>query len=86
MRETTEAPHRRALRRGVRRATCALLAAGWTLRPSTGFAAWGEVWGDMVWGASAPPEAVPLLGTEGLLLLAAVLTLAGTLIVRHRRI
>jgi hypothetical protein len=69
----------------VLRATSALLATAWTLRPSTGFAAWGEDWGDMVWGASAPPAAVPLLGPEGLLLLTAVLTLVGICLARRRR-
>ena len=36
-------------------------------------AAWGENWGEMVWGSSAPPAAVPMTGWPGLFLLLTVL-------------
>lgn len=85
MREPTRPLHRDARRRRVLRATSALAAAACILPPGTAFAAWGEAWGDMVWGASAPPEAVPLLGTEGLLLLAGALALAGAYMAARRR-
>ena len=40
---------------------------------SSALAAWGENWGTMVWGAAAPPAAVPMTGWLGLGLLLAVL-------------
>ena len=40
---------------------------------SPALAAWGENWGEMVWGSSAPPAAVPMTGWPGLFLLLTVL-------------
>lgn len=40
---------------------------------SRALAAWGENWGEMVWGSSAPPAAVPMTGWPGLFLLLTVL-------------
>ena len=48
-----------------------LLAALFYTSPA--LAAWGENWGEMVWGASAPPAAVPMTGWAGLFLLLTVL-------------
>ena len=41
--------------------------------PQTALAAWGENWGEMVWGGNAAPVAVPMTGWLGLGLLIAVL-------------
>ena len=53
------------------RTTLLLLAA--FLCTSPALAAWGENWGEMVWGSSAPPAAVPMTGWPGLFLLLTVL-------------
>ena len=45
------------------RATLLLLAALFFTSPA--LAAWGENWGEMVWGSSAPPAAVPMTGRPG---------------------
>ena len=48
-----------------------LLAAFFCTSPAV--AAWGENWGEMVWGSSAPPTAVPMTVWPGLFLLLTVL-------------
>ena len=53
------------------RTTLLLLLAFFNTSPA--LAAWGENWGEMVWGASAPPAAVPMTGWPGLFLLLTVL-------------
>ena len=50
-----------------------LLVIAFSFCTSPALAVWGENWGEMVWGASAPPAAVPLTGWPGLFLLLTVL-------------
>ena len=53
------------------RTTLPLFAA--VLSTSPALADWGENWGEMVWGSSTPPAAVPMTGWPGLFLLLTVL-------------
>ena len=50
-----------------------LLVIAFSFCTSSALAAWGENWGEMVCGASAPPAAVPVMGWSGLFLLLAAL-------------
>ena len=56
---------------GMLRATLLPLFVFFCTSPA--LAAWGENWGEMVWGSSAPPAAVPMTGWPGLFLLLTVL-------------
>jgi hypothetical protein len=53
------------------RTTLPLFAA--VLSTSPALADWGENWGEMVWGSSTPPAAVPMTGWPGLFLLLTLL-------------
>lgn len=65
-----------------------LTLAGWAgtaVVPGTAQAAWGnENWGEMVWGAQAPPTLVPALGEWGLVLPLVLALLGFGLLVRRR--